>query len=504
MTTSPTWAERTGLHSDERQRRCADAAQRMHSLSRVRVAWCDLHGTMRCKTLLPQAAVAALGQGVGMVSTLFLKDTADRSAFQVFAAGAVSNLPAGFGAGNNCVLLPDPASLVTLPHAPDTGWIRATPYWADGTPVALDSRSVLQQQLDALAAVGYGLRCGLELEFHVFAIDAQSRHADWAQTAWPGPAPTLHHTHPGFTLLSERHADACDAVLRTVQQLAQHLQWPLQSLEVEFGPSQFEVVLAPQDALAAADTAAQLRNLLPQALARQGLHASFMAVPPFEPSMASGWHLHQSLQSTEAHQPANAFMRAEPAEHTLPDDATYTLSRIGAHWLAGLLHHAGACALLAAPTTNSYRRFKPHALAPTRALWGHDNRGALLRVLGSAGDPATRIENRLGDASANAYLYMASQAAAGLLGLTHRLQAPLATRDPYGGQSTDGSHTLAPTLPTSLDAALQALCLDTAFIEQLGRPFVDALVEIKHAESQRHAQAADPHEFERREYLARL
>ncbi len=508
MTSSVEWAERLGLHTPERQRQCADAAQRIRSLSRVRVAWCDLHGQMRCKTLMPDAAVHALSQGVGMVSTLFIKDTADRSAFSVFTAGGAANLPPGFGAGNNCLLLPDPASLITLPHAPDTGWMRASPHWADGSSVALDTRQVLLHQVDALAAVGYQLRCGLELEFHVFAAapdhPQQPHHADWPQTAWPGPAPALRHTHSGFALLSERYADRCDAVLRTVQQVAQHLGLPLQSVEVEFGPSQFELVLAPQDALAAADTAALLKSLLPQALARQGLHASFMAVPPFEPAMASGWHLHQSLQTLGADAAHNAFMRAEPAEHTLADDATHTLSRVGSHWLGGLLRHAQASCLLAAPTANSYRRFRPNSLAPTRVQWGYDNRGALLRVLGAAGDNATRIENRLGDASANPYLYVASQIAAGLLGLQDRVKPPLATRDPYGGQSADGSATVAPALPTSLAAAIEAMCMDTALIEQLGRPFVDALVEIKHAESQRHGQAADPVEFERREYLGRM
>ncbi|MFN9744666.1 MAG: glutamine synthetase, partial [Betaproteobacteria bacterium] len=55
-------------------------------LEQVRVAWADLHGTHRCKTLVvggrfgTRALAAALDGGVGMVSTLLLKDTADRTA----------------------------------------------------------------------------------------------------------------------------------------------------------------------------------------------------------------------------------------------------------------------------------------------------------------------------------------------------------------------------------------------------------------------------------------
>ena len=46
---------------------------------------------------------------------------------------------------------------------------------------------------------------------------------------------------------------------------------------------------------------------------------------------------------------------------------------------------------------------------PTASIWGRDNRGAMLRVIGGPGDPATRIENRIGEPAANPYLYFASQ-----------------------------------------------------------------------------------------------
>ena len=48
-------------------------------LELVRFAWCDTHGMLRGKTLTAQAAIQALDRGVGMVSTLMLKDTSDRT-----------------------------------------------------------------------------------------------------------------------------------------------------------------------------------------------------------------------------------------------------------------------------------------------------------------------------------------------------------------------------------------------------------------------------------------
>jgi hypothetical protein len=146
-------------------------------LEQVRIAWADLHGSYRSKTVVvggpfgTRALASALKQGVGMVSTLLLKDSADRTALPVFEPGALAGL-AGFGAANNLLLWPDPASFVELPWAPRTGWLRATPRWSDGSSVEADPRSVLQRALARLAEAGYTLRVGLEVEFHVYRLDA--------------------------------------------------------------------------------------------------------------------------------------------------------------------------------------------------------------------------------------------------------------------------------------------------------------------------------------------
>ena len=68
---------------------------------------------------------------------------------------------------------------------------------------------------------------------------------------------------------------------------------------------------------------------------------------------------------------------------------------------------------LCTPTVNGFGRFRPNALAPVGVQWGRDNRGAMLRVVGAAGDDATRIENRIGEPMANPYLYLAAQVHAG-------------------------------------------------------------------------------------------
>ena len=136
-------------------------------------------------------------------------------------------------------------------------------------------------------------------------------------------------------------------------------------------------------------------------------------------------------------------------------------------------------------------RFRPHSLAPDRAIWGHDNRGVMVRVLGGPGDRATRLENRVGEPAANPYLYMASQVLAGLDGLERRLDPGPGADAPY--------ETKAAFLPRSLAEAVSALREDAFFRAALGDGVVDYLITIKEAEIARfHAEVT---EWEQREYF---
>jgi glutamine synthetase len=489
------FSERCGVHDDVREHALVRFGERLSAdrIELVRIAWCDLHGVTHSKTLTAAAALRAMHDGVGMVGTLMLKDSSDRGAFPVFERGG-GGTPPGFAGAGNLLLLADPDSLQVLPWAPDTGWVRAQPWFQDGRPVALDTRRLLQGALARLARAGYGLKCGLEVEFHVYRIEDERPRRDPELAAWPGLPPEVSMIHPGYSLLSEAWADMADTPLRIVQRTAQALGLPLTSLEIELGPSQVEAVFDATDALAAADAMVLFRSAVRQALLRAGYHATFMCRPPFPNVMASGWHLHQSLEA--AGSGANAFVRTAPAAGTGPADARQVLSDAGAHWLAGLLAHARGMAVLGTPTVNGFGRFRPNALAPQSVLWGRDNRGAMLRVVGGCGDPATRIENRVGEPAANPYLYMASQIHAGLDGIERALQPPPATDDPYGPAGE--------RLPATLGDALDALREDCAMADGFGPPFIDWFERIKRSELARWEQAQDKRDFERREYFGRI
>jgi glutamine synthetase len=302
--------------------------------------------------------------------------------------------------------------------------------------------------------------------------------------------------HPGYNLLAEGWADQSDEVFAIVQHACEGLGLPVRSLEVELGPSQFEAVFAATDALTAADQMVLFRNGVKQALRRAGYHASFVCRPPFAHVMASGWHLHHSLLAPDA---SNAFMRDAPAPVSTAADAAHSLSDLGAAWLAGLLAHARAISVFCTTTVNGYGRFKPNAMAPVGVLWGRDNRGAMLRVLGGAGDAGTRIENRAGEPMACPYLYLASQIHAGLDGIERGLVPPPASRAPYLEGAAEGST----RLPASLGEALAALADDAVITRAFGAPLVHAYTAIKRSELARHEAAADRDEWQRREYFSR-
>ena len=467
------FAQRCGIHDAAREQ----ALQRMlariadSGLELVRFVWCDQHGVTRGKTLVASAAEAALREGIGMVSTLMLKDSSDRTAFKVFEPGGVADLP-GFGQANNLILLPDPESFRVLPWTLATGWVQCQPWFQNATPVALDTRRILQQALARLAKAGLAMKCGLEVEFHIYKIENTDLQMDPLRADWPSAPPEVSLIHPGYNLLGEAWYDLAEEPLRIVQHTAQALGLPLSSLEIELGPSQVEAVFDATDALIAADNMVLFRNAVRQALRRAGFHASFICRPPFPNIMSSGWHLHQSLVDSKSG--ANLFRRDQAGADCDVRDAQSTLSELGEHYLAGLLEHAAGMAIFCTPTANGYGRFRPNALAPQSILWGRDNRGAMLRVIGACGDVSTRIENRIGEPAANPYLYMAAQIHAGLDGIERRLKAPLATEDPYASQAS--------RLPASLGDALAALKADQTLVDAFGEAFVAYLSRIKQSE----------------------
>ncbi|TFL15001.1 glutamine synthetase [Pusillimonas caeni] len=446
----------------------------------VRFAFPDQHGILRGKTLVASEAVGALRGGVNMTTTLFAKDTSHLTVFPVFSAGGGFNFDGMQGAAD-FVMVADPSTFRILPWSPRTGWVLCDAYMTDGRPAPLETRSILRRALAGLEERGMALVAGLEVEFHVFRVeDPRMGLHDGSAPGQPGIPPEVSLLSHGYQYLTEQRYDASEELMELLRTTMQGLKLPVHSMEIEFGPSQFELTFGPMPGLLAADAMVLVRSAVKQVCQRHGYHATFMCRPRIPNVMSSGWHLHQSL--CDAATGRNLF---------IPEQQGQDLSELGRQYLAGLLAHAGGAAALSTPTINGYRRYRSFSLAPDRASWGRDNRGAMLRVLGGVGEAATRIENRVGEPTANPYLYMASQVFSGLDGIRRKLEPCPSADVPY-------EDTTEP-LPRSLPDALRALRQDEYLCEQLTPLFVNYYCHIKEAELSRFNQAVT--EWEHREYF---
>ena len=223
-----------------------------------------------------------------------------------------------------------------------------------------------------------------------------------------------------------------------------------------------------------------------------GYFATFMARPAIKGYYSSGWHLHQSLVDSANGQ--SLFM---------PEAAGEYLSPLGKSFLGGVLRYAVPGTVFATPTVNGYRRFRPNSLAPDRVTWAYDHRGVMMRVLGAPGDPATRLENRVGEPAANPYLYIASQIAAGLAGIQGSFDPGPSDDEPYAADR--------PRLPKSLPEALDALEKEPLFRQEFGDIFISYFLKLKRMEASRYLRFVEqaggqpagdePTEWEQNEYF---
>jgi glutamine synthetase len=473
------FVERHGLWSEVQK----EAASRLRKtvedqkLEVIRLSFPDQHGILRGKTLVASEALASLESGCSITTTMFAKDTSHKTVFPVFTAGGGFGMREMEGAAD-VLMVADPTSFRVLPWASATGWLLCDVYFADGRPVPFATRNLYKSVLAKLEARGYHFVAGLEVECHIFKLeDARMSPEDAGQ---PGTPPSVSLLSHGYQYLTEQRYDQMEPVLEIIRRDIMALGLPLRSIEVEYGPSQCEFTFKPMVGLEPADTMVLFRSAVKQICHRHGYHATFMCRPRIPNAMASGWHLHQSIVARDGG--TNAFMAKDGAD---------PLSAFGRNYLGGLLQHARASAVFTTPTINGYKRYRSYSLAPDRAIWGRDNRGVMIRVLGGSGDPATRLENRIGEPAANPYLYMASQILSGLDGVDRALDPGPSSDTPY--------ETKAALLPKSLREAVVALKDDPFFREALGAAFVDYYVHIKNAEIERFQ--AEVSEWEQREYF---
>ena len=439
----------------------------------VRVAWSDSHGHSRAKLIPTNIFLEALKNGYNTNVATFTLDGSGGRVFRSFIRGGGMNLDEMTGSPN-LVLIPDPSSFRALPWAEGVAWVMCDEYFVDGTPFHFSSRQKLKDQIQKLAKHDAELTVGLEIEWYLRKLDQSYSEENTGAPGVRGQAIQTLPIEPGYSYHSETNMDLIQPLLSELSTAYANLDIPVRSIENEYGPGQLECTFSPTSALVAADNYLLFRTATRQICRRFGYFATFMCKPHMEGYYTSGWHLHQSL--TQITSGKNLCM---------PEDTSQPFSLMGQHHLAGLLRHAAEATVFSTPTVNGYQRFKPNSLAPDRATWSMDHRGAMLRVLGGPTDPGTRIENRMGEPSANPYLFIASQIACGLAGIDGNYVPWEADEEPYEADR--------PKLPKSLGHALEALDESQLFRDQFGSMFIDYYLALKKAELARYDQYVKAH-----------
>jgi glutamine synthetase len=345
-------------------------------------------------------------------------------------------------------------------------------YTADEEPFAGDPRIVLKSVVARAAELGYEMMAGAEAEFFLF-----HRTEDGAPTR-------VTHDAGGYFDLGP--VDLGEIARRDIVNMLVAMGFEVEAAHHEVAQGQHEIDFRYEDALTTADHLSTFKFVVRNIAVRHGLHATFMPKPIFGQN-GSGMHTHQSLFKDGE----NAFYDEED-----PDG----LSQVMRHYVGGLLTHSRALCAVTNPLVNSYKRLVPGYEAPTNVAWSHHNRSPMVRVPARRGK-GTRLELRMPDPSANPYLALAVQLAAGLDGIRNEIDPPdPVDKNIFELTVRERRRYKIKELPRDLNEAVAELRKSDVLREALGEHVFDHFVAAKEQEWAEYI--AQVHDWEIERYLA--
>ena len=246
-------------------------------------------------------------------------------------------------------------------------------------------------------------------------------------------------------------------------------------------PAQLEFTFAPMKGIEAADAMLLFRTAVKQICKRHGYLASFMCRPGLFPGFfSSGWHLHQSFESTETGENLIWYPNIKKVSWC---------RKLVKHFIGGILKHAREASVFTTPTINGYKRLKANSLAPDRAGWANDNRGAMIRVIGEPGDIIARIlkivlVNRRQTLICIWHLKLFQD----FMGFKTNVIPGLPSREAYNEDREP--------LPRNLMEAVEALKHDSLYSSKMGELFINYIARMKENEYTRYERFVQNHNIE--------
>jgi len=351
----------------------------------VLLAMTDMQGRLQGKRLTAQHFLKEVANHGAESCNYLLAVDVDMATVEGYE---MASWERGYG---DMLLVPDLATLRSVPWQEGTVMSLADVAWLDGTEVLASPRQILRRQLARLAERGWTANAGTELEFMVFL--------DTYEEAW----------HKGYRDLRPANLYNVDySLLGTarVEPLIRRIRNDMAAAgmvvedskgECNFG--QHEINFHYADALRTADEHAIYKNGAKEIASEEGFSLTFIA--KYDQREGNSCHIHFSIADEEG----PLFARDEKMFNS---------------FLAGQVACLQQMTLLLAPNINSYKRYASASFAPTTVAWGRDNRTCSLRVVGHG--PSLRFENRVGGADLNPYLALSALIASGLHGVEAGLE----------------------------------------------------------------------------------
>lgn len=432
-----------------------------HPSGRVKIAVTDIDGVLRGKYISTEKFLSVAQSELGFCDVIFGWDMAD----QAYDNGTYTGWHSGY---------PDAKVKISLNTFRKIPWENGTPFFlgefidADGNPLEICPRQLLQKIILEAANMGYEAKFSQEFEWFNFVETSHSFAEKGGRNLTP-----LTPGMFGYSIL--RSSERNDFFAALFDQLKQfHI--PLEGLHTETGPGVYEAAITYSDTLLAADNATLFKTSVKEIAYKHGIMASFMAKISEHLPGCSG-HVHQSLWQNNS----NQFYDA-----TQPNNMSITMQ----HYLAGQLYCLPQILPMVAPTINSYKRLVEGAWAPTTVTWAVDNRTVALRAL-TSGSKSCRLETRVVGSDTNPYLAISACLAAGLYGIQNKLPLQVTTTGNGYKDESNGR------FPKNLDQANQVMKNSSVAKALFGEPFVKHFTETRDWEVKQFAKSVTDWETKR-------
>src|SRR3984885_4798754 len=286
------------------------------TIDTVVLAFTDMQGRLQGKRLSAEFFLEEVAEHYSEGCNYLLAIDVDMNTVDGYE---MSSWDRGYG---DFVLVPDMATLRRVPWHEGTAMVIADLTWLDGSPVVASPRQILRAQVQRLADRGWTPMVGTELEFVVYSDSYEQAAAKDYRDLIPANQYNVDYSILGTARI--------EPLLRRIRNEMAGAGLYVESAKGECNLGQHEIAFRYAEATTTCDNHSIYKTGAKEIAAQEGMSITFMAKPNLREG--NSCHIHLSLRTAEGAVPGG------PGGGTvLAGDGQYGLSRVGEHFMAGLL-----------------------------------------------------------------------------------------------------------------------------------------------------------------------